>query len=143
MGAKARILVVDDDRPTVLIVSSILKKHGYEVFTAFDGLDGLKMARKVKPDLLILDLMMPLINGYEVCRRLKADPDTANIIVLIYTTRGGIDEDVKRQYKFAMRVKDRLAGFDVGATEFLTKPVEAKELVKRVESLLWASGFPI
>lgn len=148
MGAKARILVVDDNRPTALIISSVLKKRGYEVFTAYDGLEGFRMARKIKPDLLILDIMMPLMDGYEVCRRLKMSPATAGITVLMLTAKGGIDKDVgdidkdtKRQYKFAQCVKDRAAGFDVGATEFLTKPIKAKELVQRVKSLLWASGF--
>jgi DNA-binding response OmpR family regulator len=142
MGSKARILVVDDDRPMVLIISSVLKKHGYEVFTAYDGLNGLKKAREVKPDLLILDLMMPLMDGYEVCRHLQSDPDTAKIVVLILTAKGGVEQDVKKS-EFAARVQDRLRGFDVGAAEFLTKPVKAKELVKRVKSVLWAGGFPV
>ena len=143
MGSKARILVVDDDRPTVLIISSVLKKHGYEVFTAYDGLNGLKKAREVKPNLIVLDLMMPLMDGYEVCRRLQSDPETAKIAVLMLTAKGGIDEDVKKGYEFATRVQDRLQGFDVGAAEFMTKPVKAKVLVKRVKSVLWAGGFPV
>ncbi len=143
MGSKARILVVDDDRPTVLIISSILKKHGYEVFTAYDGLNGLKKAREVKPDLIVLDIMMPLMNGYEVCRRLRRDPDTADLAVLILTSKGRMDEDVKVPKQFVFRVQDQLRGFDAGAVEFLTKPVKAKELVKRVKAVLWAGGFPV
>jgi len=143
MGAKARILVVDDDRPTVLIISSVLKKNGYEVFTAFNGITGLKKAREVKPDLIILDIMMPIIDGYEVCRRLQKDPDTAGIAVLILTSKGRIDEDVEVPNRFVSRVQDRLRGFDAGAIEFLTKPVKAKELVKRVKSVLWVGGFQV
>ncbi len=143
MATKTRILVVDDDRPTVMIISSVLKKHGYEVFTAYDGLNGLKIAREMHPHLIVLDIMMPLMDGYEVCRRLHSDPDTAKIAVLMLTAKGGIDENVNRQYEFASRVQDRLKGFDVGATEFLTKPVKAKELVKRVKAVLWAGGFPV
>jgi len=143
MGAKARILVVDDDRPTVLIISSVLKKQGYEVHTAFDGVSGLKKAQEIKPDLIVLDIMMPGMDGYQVCRRLQRDADTAGIAVLMLTAKGGIDEDVKQAYQFATRVKDRLTGFDAGAMDFLTKPVKAKEVAQRVKALLWASGFPI
>jgi len=141
--AKVRILVVDDDRPTVMIISSVLKKHGYEVFTAYDGMNGLKAAQKVKPDLIILDIMMPLMDGYEVCRRLKADADTAKIAVLMLSAKGGVEEKTKKGYEFATRVQDRLQGFDSGAVEFLTKPVKAKQLVKRVKSVLWAGGFSV
>ena len=144
MGAKARILVVDDDRPTVMIISSVLKKYGYKVFTAYNGIAGLKKARKVKPDLIILDIMMPLMDGYQVCRRLKADPDTAGITVLILTAKGQIDTPQVEETKerFHTRVREQIEGFDSGAVEFLTKPVKAKELVQRVKSVLWAGGFP-
>lgn len=143
MSRQARILVVDDDKPTVMIISSVLQKQGYEVHTAFDGKAGLEKARELKPDLIVLDIMMPLMDGYQVCRRLQNDPETARIAVLMLTAKGGIDEDVERQYEFATRVKDRLAGFDSGAVDFLTKPVKAKEVAQRVKSLLWASGFPV
>ncbi|MDY6875179.1 MAG: response regulator [Chloroflexota bacterium] len=138
MGAK--ILVVDDDRPTVLIISSVLKKKGYEVHTAFDGVSGLKKAQDLRPDLIVLDIMMPGMDGYQVCRQLQNDPDTSRIAVLMLTAKGGVQEDVKRAYEFATRVKDRLAGFDSGAMDFLTKPVKAKEVARRVKALLWASG---
>ena len=141
MDAKARILVIDDDQPTALIISSILKKSGYEVFTAFNGITGLKKAREVKPNLIILDIMMPIMNGYEVCSRLRRDPGTANIAVLILTSKGGMDGDVEVPKQFLSRVQDRVKGFDVGAVEFLTKPIKAKELVKRVKSVLWFDGF--
>ena len=90
--AKARILCVDDDRPTVTIIAAILKKEGYEVEIALNGNEGLKKARESKPDLLILDIMMPGTDGYEVCRRLKADPETSRIGVLMLTAKGGVDE---------------------------------------------------
>jgi DNA-binding response OmpR family regulator len=141
MGGKARILVVDDDRPTVMIISNVLKKHGYDVFTAFDGYNGLRKAREEKPHLIILDIMMPGMNGYQVARRLKRDPETANIAVLMLSAKGGIDEDVKKANEFSIRVHDRLEGFDSGAVDFLTKPVKAKDVAKRVKALLWASGL--
>ncbi len=143
MGTKARILVVDDDRPTVMIISSILKKQGYEVFTAFDGMNGLRKAHKVKPDLVVLDIMMPLMNGYEVCRRLQSNPDTADIAVLMLTAKGRIDAEAEEPRQYFDSVQDRLRGFDSGAMDFLTKPVKAKEVARRVKALLWAKGFPI
>jgi len=137
----AKILVVDDSRPQVTLVQGVLKRQGHEVYAAYDGKSGLKQARELRPDLIILDIMMPEMNGYEVCYRLKGDPDTAKIAVLMLTAKGGVEENVGRQSKFASRVKDRLAGFDVGAVDFLTKPVKGKELAKRVKALLWAGGL--
>jgi DNA-binding response OmpR family regulator len=141
MGTKTRILIVDDDRPTVLIISSVLKKRGYDVFTAFNGHEGLRKAQEEKPHLIILDIMMPGMNGYQVARRLKRDPGTADIAVLMLSAKGGIDEDVKKAHQVATRVQDRLQGFDSGAVDFLTKPVKAKDVAKRVKALLWASGL--
>lgn len=141
--AKARILVVDDDCSTVMQISSVLKMHGFEVFTAFEGLDGLRLAAEVKPHLIILEIMIPQIDGYQVVRCLKHNPETAGIAVLILSVKGNIDEDVKQTYEFARRVQDRLEGFDSGALDFLTKPVRGNDLVRRVKALLWASGFPL
>jgi DNA-binding response OmpR family regulator len=138
--AKARILCVDDDRLLVMIMSNSLKKEGYEVETAFDGDEGLKKAREMKPDLIILDIMMPGMDGYEVCKRLKRDPDTAKIGVLVFTAKGGVEEQIREAWRFADKVQDRLRGYDAGALEFLTKPVKITELVQRVKAILWASG---
>jgi two-component system alkaline phosphatase synthesis response regulator PhoP len=136
--AKARILCVDDDRLLVTIISGLLKKEGYEVATALDGSEGLKKAREMKPDLIILDIMMPGLDGYEVCKRLKQDPDTAKIGVLVCTAKGGVEEQIREAGRFADKVQDRLRGYDAGALEFLTKPVKATELVQRVKAILWA-----
>lgn len=141
--AKAKILCVDDDRPTVTIISGVLKKEEYEVEVALDGQEGLKKALEFKPNLIVLDVMMPGMNGFEVCRHLRDDPSTANIGVIMLTAKGGVDDPESESYKFAGKVQDRLKGFDSGATEFLTKPVKAKELVQRVKAVLWASGFPV
>jgi two-component system alkaline phosphatase synthesis response regulator PhoP len=138
---KVRILCIDDDRPTVTIISMVLAKEGYEVFTAYDGHDGIKKANETKPNLIILDIMMPDIDGFEVCKRLKNDEATSNIAVLMLTAKGGVDENIKESWRFASKVVDRNKGFDVGAMEFLTKPVKAKDLVQRVKAVLWASGF--
>ena len=140
MTGKARILIVDDSRPTVMILERVLKREGYEVFTAFDGKEGLQKARELKPDLMVLDIMMPKMDGYQVCQRLQRDPETARIGVLMLTAKGGID-DKKVKYGLTTAIKERTIGFEVGAVEFLTKPVTAKELLKRVKSVLWSGGF--
>jgi len=140
MTGKARILIVDDSRPTVMILERVLKREGYEVFTAFDGKEGLQKARELKPDLMVLDIMMPEMDGYQVCQRLQRDPETARIGVLMLTAKGGID-DKKVKYGLTTAIKERTIGFEVGAVEFLTKPVTAKELLKRVKSVLWSGGF--
>ena len=139
--ANTRILVVDDDRPTVMIIESVLKKEGYEVYTASNGKAGLDKAREVKPNLMILDIMMPEMNGYEVCHRLSKDPDTASIAILMLTAKGDVQSDAKANWQYAGRVQDRLRGFDTGAVDFLTKPVKAKDLAQRVKALLWAGGL--
>jgi DNA-binding response OmpR family regulator len=136
--AKARILCMDDDRPTVTIMSGVLKKEGYEVEIALDGSDGLEKARAMKPDLVILNTMMSGLDGYQVCRQLKQDPDTASIGVIMLAAQGGVDEEIDETWRLAERIREQLRGFDVGALEFLTKPFKAKELVERVKAVLWA-----
>jgi len=138
MGLKRRILVVDDNRSLVRVIERLLQKAGYEVYTAFDGLEGLHKALGGKPDLIILDIMMPKMDGYEVCRRLKGNLYTADIPVLMLTRKGKVDGPrVKNAYLHEVGVQERIRGFEVGAVEFLSKPVTAKELLARVESLLW------
>ena len=140
---KAKILCVDDDRATVTIISGVLRKEGYEVESALDGQDALKKAHEFKPDLILLDIMLPRMDGYEVCRHLRDDEETAKIRVIMLTAKGGVDDPDKESCVFAVKVEDRLRGFDSGAVEFLTKPVKAKELTQRVKAVLWASGFPV
>lgn len=139
--AKARILCVDDDRPTLTLVSMILKKEGYEVNVALDGYEGLSLARGLRPDLILLDIMMPGMDGYEVCRRLKADPDTAKIEVIMLTAKGNVDGNTLDDDLAARGVREQWQGFEAGATEWLTKPVKARDLVQRVKTVLWAAGF--
>jgi len=138
---KARILVVDDDRPTVLIISSVLEKQGFQVFSACEGIEALRLAVEAKPHLIILDIMMPGMDGYQVARRLKRSPETADIPVLMLSAKGGIAKRTQDPSQFASRVQDRLEGFDSGAVDFLTKPVKSKDLVRRVKALLWAGGM--
>jgi DNA-binding response OmpR family regulator len=140
---RAKILCVDDDRPTVTIISGVLRKENYEVQVALNGKEGLQKAHDFKPDLILLDIMMPGMDGYEVCRRLRDDAETAKIGVIMLTAKGGVDDPDRESYVVAGKVKDRLKGFDSGAEEFLTKPVKAKELTQRVKAVLWATGFPV
>jgi DNA-binding response OmpR family regulator len=138
MDPKARILVIDDHKRTVKAIERILQRKGYKVFTAFEGMTGLQKAREEKPDLIILDIVMPGMDGYKVCYHLQRREDTARIPVLMLTGKGQIEGDRPGvQY----RIKEREAGFDVGAVEFLNKPVKMKELLNRVRGLLWMGGF--
>ena len=127
MSSKARILVVDDDHSLVQVIGCILEKAGFEVLTAFDGWDALRKVQEEKPALVILDVTMPSIDGYEVCRRLRNDPDTATMPVLMLTARTGSRAQVD--------------GFESGADDYAFKPVKAEDLVTRVRSLLWADSW--
>lgn len=121
---KAKILVADDNFESVELLEEVLTDQGYEVIIAFDGEEALVKAREERPDLLLLDIMMPKIDGYEVCRCLKADPNTARIPILILTARGDI--------------LDRVKGLDLGAEDYFTKPFNIQELVARVQARLRA-----
>lgn len=117
-----RILVVDDDPTALRLIGYSLQQEGYDVLTAANGLDGLAQARQLHPDLVILDIMMPDLDGFEVCRRLRADPATRRLPVLMLTAKG--------------QVADKVAGFRAGADDYLVKPADPGELVARVAALL-------
>ena len=121
----ARILVVDDEADQVEILSVKLTGEGYRVLTADNGLDALNQARRFLPDLILLDVMMPDINGLSVCEILRCQPSTGRIPVILLTALGG-------QFP-------RLSGLESGADEFLVKPVADKELFERIESALTRS----
>jgi len=128
MGAQPRILVVEDDPKVVIFVEDTLEAMGYQVLITRNGIEGLEKAREAKPDLLILDVMMPEMDGYEVCRQLKADPDTRRIPVLKLTAKGQLGDKVK--------------GLDIGADDYLAKPYEKVEFEARVKALLRRSVSP-
>jgi DNA-binding response OmpR family regulator len=114
-----KVLVVDDDVKTVELVKLYLMRDGYKVLTAYEGNEALRLARESHPDLIVLDLMLPGINGLEICRILRAESD----IPIIMLTALATDDD-------------RLAGLDLGADDYVTKPFSPRELAARVRAVL-------
>jgi two-component system phosphate regulon response regulator PhoB len=120
--AKGRILIVEDDPSLAEVLEYNLSQEGYDTQLARDGQQGLREIRLRCPDLVILDLMLPMIEGLEVCRLLRADPSTQNVLVLILTARS--------------EESDELVGFSVGADDYVTKPFSLKVLLQRINALL-------
>ena len=143
MNSKGCILVVDDNRSVVRIIEVLLQREGFETLTAFDGLQGLQKAREEKPDLIILDVVMPRMDGYEVCRLLQDDADTASIPILMLTVMGQLDDPTLDDQAIKTHVRERMKGFEAGAVDFLSKPIKAKELLDRVRTLQWFDSFPV
>ena len=121
---KKKILLVDDEPDLVQLVSLRLQAAGYEVEVAYDGQQALDQVKKVKPDLIILDLMLPKMDGYKVCRLLKFDERTRNIPILIFTARA--------------QVEDVTLASECGADAYLTKPFDAQTLLGKLDELLKA-----
>ena len=119
---KEKILIVDDEEDILELVSYTLKKNGYQVVCVATGEEAIRTARSVLPDLIFLDLMLPGIDGLDVCRLLKADPQTASIPVLMLTAKG--DET------------DIVTGLELGADDYVTKPFSPKILVARARAIL-------
>ncbi len=119
---KEKILIVDDEQDLVTLIRYHLEKDGYKAISAHNGEDALFLARKEKPELIVLDLMLPGIDGLEVCRRLKAIPELATIAIVMLTAKG--EED------------DITVGLKLGADDYVTKPFSPKELVARVQAVL-------
>ncbi len=116
------ILVVDDDDGLAEMITYNLQQDGYHVTTVADGRSAVDVARRTTPDLLILDVMLPELNGFEVCRRLRQDASTAQIPVLMLTAR--------------RHESDKVSGLDIGADDYLVKPFSYRELLARVHALL-------
>lgn len=125
MDAK-RILVVDDEADLVELVSYNLKKEGFVIDSAFDGEEAFAKVKKANYDLLILDLMLPGIQGMELCRILRNDPKTASLPIIMLTAKG---EEV-----------DKVVGLEMGADDYVTKPFSLRELVARVRAVLRRSA---
>lgn len=123
---KQTILIVEDEKSLVDVLSYNLKKEGFEVASAANGQEGLRRAQTLMPDLIVLDLMLPVIEGLEVCRQLRSDPRTREIPLLMLTARS---EEV-----------DEIVGFRMGADDYVTKPFKLKPLIQRVKALLRRRG---
>ena len=117
--AGKRVLVVDDDVKTVELVKLYLNRDGYRVMTAYDGIEALRLARKSRPDLIVLDLMLPGMDGLEVCRTLREESDVPIIMLTAMTTD-----------------QDKLNGLELGADDYVTKPFSPRELAARVRTVL-------
>ena len=117
-----KVLVVDDNRINLSSISNVLREYGFKVFTAMDGETALKRATRINPHLILLDVMMPGIDGFETCRRLKATPALQEIPIIFMTAL--TDEE------------EKLKGFEAGAIDYVTKPVQQKELIARMNTHL-------
>jgi two-component system phosphate regulon response regulator PhoB len=117
----SEILIIEDDRSLADVLAYNLYQEGYEVHTAYDGMDGLTQAQTRTPDIIILDLMLPVMDGKEVCRRIRSDPQMQDVMILMLTAKA--DES------------DQLVGFSLGADDYVTKPYSVKVLVERIKAL--------
>lgn len=117
-----KILIVDDDHDTLRLVGLLLQRKGYEIVAAERGSQGLEKAYQETPDLILLDVMMPDMDGFEVLRQVRGNPKTSNIPVIMFTAKTQVD--------------DKVAGFEAGADDYLTKPTHPSELTARVKALL-------
>ncbi len=121
-----KILIVDDDIDSLKLIGMMLQRQGYEIVAANNGQQALGRAHADQPDLIILDVMMPDMDGYEVCRRLRHDPSTQTIPIIMFTAKTLVD--------------DKVAGFEAGADDYLTKPTHPAELASRVKAVLVRSA---
>ena len=117
-----KVLICDDEPHIVESLSYLVKKEGYEAIVAMDGEEGLAKARQMKPHLMLLDIMMPKMSGFEVCQDLKMDGETKGIFIIILTARG--------------EEADELRGKEAGADEFITKPFSPRKIRSRLHEIL-------
>ena len=118
----SKILIVDDEKDIVELLSYNLEKEGFSTIKAYDGEAALGLVRSVKPDLMILDLMLPKMNGLDVCKAIRRNPDMANLPIIMLTAKG--DE------------VDKIIGLEIGADDYVTKPFSVKELIARIRTIL-------
>ncbi|WP_442796216.1 response regulator transcription factor [Pelobium manganitolerans] len=122
MSSRPKILIVDDEPDILELIEYNLKKEGYQVYTANNGKEAIDEARKVQPDLIILDIMMPKMDGIEACRLLRAMPEFKNTFMVFLTARS-------EEYS-------EIAGFNVGADDYIAKPIKPRALVSRINAIL-------
>jgi DNA-binding response OmpR family regulator len=122
-----KILIVDDDPNALRLIGYALQRQGYQIVIAQDGQEALAKVQSEKPDLIILDVMMPAMDGHQVLKHLRAHPATARVPVILFTAKSQVD--------------DKIAGFEAGADDYLSKPVTPAELVARVKALLLRASY--
>ena len=120
--AKRKILIIEDDRDIVEMVEYNLREDGYATLSALNGEDGVNLARSEQPDLIILDIMLPIIDGFEVCRTLKSDDTTAHIPIIILSAKS--------------QETDKVVGLELGADDYVTKPFSPRELIARIRAIM-------
>jgi len=120
--SKGKIEIIEDDRDIVEMVEYNLREEGYRTIAAFDGEKGIDLARREKPDLIILDLMLPAIDGFEVCKILKQQESTSHIPIIILSAKS--------------RETDKVVGLELGADDYMTKPFSPRELIARIKAVL-------
>jgi phosphate regulon transcriptional regulator PhoB len=123
---KATILVIDDEKDLIELVRYNLEKDGFDVIAATDGQSGLDVVKKHRPDLVVLDLMMPGMDGLQICKQLRSDPRTGRIPVIMLTAKA--------------TEADRIVGLELGADDYITKPFSPREVVARVKAVLRRSS---
>lgn len=128
MESQARVLIVDDEPNIILSLQFLMKKAGYAVRTASDGEQALAEIAKEKPDVVLLDVMMPKLDGFSVCQRIRANPAWSDVHVIMLTARG---RDVERE-----------KGIALGASDYITKPFSTKDAIDRVAAALAKSKTP-
>jgi two-component system, OmpR family, alkaline phosphatase synthesis response regulator PhoP len=126
--SKQKILLVDDEQDILDLLSYNLEKEGYEVYTAPNGLKGLELARQIIPDMILLDVMMPEMDGMEACKEIRDDARLKDVVIAFLTARS---EDYSQ-----------IAGFDSGADDYISKPIKTRVLISRVKALLRRNGVP-
>ena len=122
----AKILAVDDDIGLLQLMREMLERQGYEVLLAENGYEAIEVATRERPDLMLLDVMMPDMDGFEVCRQLRANPETEGILITFVTAKG--------------KLQDKEDGFGAGGDDYLTKPFSMREMVLRVNAALERAG---
>jgi DNA-binding response OmpR family regulator len=120
--SKGKIELIEDDHDIVEMIEYNLKEEGYRTVSAFDGKNGIEIAKREKPDLIILDIMLPAIDGFEVCRILKQQESTSHIPIIILSAKS--------------RETDKVVGLELGADDYMTKPFSPRELIARIKAVL-------
>lgn len=122
-----RVLIVDDSPTETYVLREMLEKHAYQVSVAASGEDGIKLAHEATPDLILMDIVMPGVNGFQATRKLTKDPDTAHIPIVIISTK---DQET-----------DRIWGMRQGAKDYISKPVTEQTLLEKIQSALKGMGL--